>query len=555
MTQYRTFSEGQYRGVINPSSNLKMRHGHRTNQFVEDIELTSLGFNGTENVDWANIKKEDYVSTGIRFREGVRNSNYVIDAEITPHGFNGVENTDWENIAPISTLLRDGNTLAWYDAFDLATITKNESNVVTRINDRLGSGRDLLTGSCGWNSARGLTFNGVDQYLKSAAWTANQPIMVYIVLKVREWQTGRALLDGFAYNTARLYEDGGTDGYTLFLRMSAGGTMSNLNRGLSVNAWGVVKLLFKGADSFMKVDDNPITDPANIMYDGPMFGDFGSGNAGGFTLGSKGGVTRVDFANIDVAEIIIRKVQENVNDEALINSYLRRKNIAPHAFDNGKFIMTWDGDVDDIYDGGYAPCLEYGIRSTLYLQASALTDGSDNGNITWPEVAIMAANGFEIQEHGYDHDQFILFTEEELIQNLVDMDTAITAHGYPLPRHVASPYGFTNIAVREVISRYKDTLRGVEQHQLLGKITDPYSLPAIGLGAVTNSGAGLQYILDHIEYARIHKSALILYCHGADLNSGTTPESLRTIFAAVIAAGLDNIWISELYNLLEAEHI
>jgi len=65
-------------------------------------------------------------------------------------------------------VLIDGNTSAWYDATDASLVTKNGSNHVTVLKNKLGvTTKDLTTvgGTPIW-SADGILFDGVDDYLK-----------------------------------------------------------------------------------------------------------------------------------------------------------------------------------------------------------------------------------------------------------------------------------------------------------------------------------------------------------------------------------------------------
>jgi len=69
----------------------------RNGQFHIDQELTSTGFDGTENTDWKNISVVSYgIST--KYRIGVRSYNWVIDQTLTSVGFDGIEDTDWTNL-------------------------------------------------------------------------------------------------------------------------------------------------------------------------------------------------------------------------------------------------------------------------------------------------------------------------------------------------------------------------------------------------------------------------------------------------------------------------
>jgi hypothetical protein len=50
------YAEVQYRIFTDPVTGFNCRKGVRDHQFVADIELTEIGFNGVENTDWKNIK-------------------------------------------------------------------------------------------------------------------------------------------------------------------------------------------------------------------------------------------------------------------------------------------------------------------------------------------------------------------------------------------------------------------------------------------------------------------------------------------------------------------
>jgi len=90
-TQYQVWTDGT----------TLFRTGIRDNLIQYDKTLTSLGFTGTENVDWINTGGEGNLITGATAREGVRDENWVIDIELTALGFLGAENTDWENVSQI----------------------------------------------------------------------------------------------------------------------------------------------------------------------------------------------------------------------------------------------------------------------------------------------------------------------------------------------------------------------------------------------------------------------------------------------------------------------
>src|ERR1035437_7652790 len=82
------------------------------------------------------------------------------------------------------SILTDGNTVAWYDFNQASTITKDASNNVSRWNDYLGSGHDLIQATTAnkpvW-SANGILSDGVTKIMKTATFTYNQPEFIYIV--------------------------------------------------------------------------------------------------------------------------------------------------------------------------------------------------------------------------------------------------------------------------------------------------------------------------------------------------------------------------------------
>lgn len=61
-----------------------------------DIELGRDGFDGPEDVDWANIDSASLPGVNQeRFRVGVRDAHWVVDQSITETGFSGAQGIDW----------------------------------------------------------------------------------------------------------------------------------------------------------------------------------------------------------------------------------------------------------------------------------------------------------------------------------------------------------------------------------------------------------------------------------------------------------------------------
>jgi len=216
---------------------------------------------------------------------------------------------DVETFPPI---LLDGNTVAWYDSQLLSTITKDGSDFVSRWNDRLGSGHDLIqalgTNQPKWIDVDGVLFDAVDNYMKTVAFTFVQPEMIYIVCKQITWTVNNTITDGDIGQTGRILQRLVTPSLS-----ATAGTYSTDNNNLSLNTFGIIRVLFDGASSKIQINETT-----------PIAENLGTANMGGFTLG-KYGTGDVAFAHMQVKEIILRKVADGAVDEQNIYNYLANK--------------------------------------------------------------------------------------------------------------------------------------------------------------------------------------------------------------------------------------
>jgi hypothetical protein len=207
--------------------------------------------------------------------------------------------------------LYDGHTVAWYDASVLSTFTLIDTSV-SRWNDLLGSGHDLIqaTGNAQpkWYSD-GILFDGIDDSLKTAAFTYVQPEQIYMVAKQITWSQYDSIFDGNTNYSGNLTQDvGGSPNIALWV---VGGSQIGGNP-LPLNSYGIIKVLISGANSKIQVNKNGIAT-----------GNLGTGNMGGFTLGTYGGGTY--SSNIKVKEIILRNIVDNTINETTIYNYLSSK--------------------------------------------------------------------------------------------------------------------------------------------------------------------------------------------------------------------------------------
>lgn len=204
-------------------------------------------------------------------------------------------------------LIRAGNTLCWFVSSELSTVTKDGSDDVTQWNDLLGSGRDLKTkaGTPHW-SADGILFDGATEYMKCDAFTNNQPIQVHLVMKQVTWTNLDRIFDGNTSASVMFRQSSTTPGVTI-----NAGSSSVQNNFLTVDTWGIVRILFNGANSKIQINATAVTT-----------GNYGANNAAGFTLGAGG--TGGNPSNIQVKEIVIRSANDGAS-EADIYNYLKAK--------------------------------------------------------------------------------------------------------------------------------------------------------------------------------------------------------------------------------------
>jgi len=208
----------------------------------------------------------------------------------------------------IPGVLYDGNTVAWFDS--ALGITKDGSDLVSAWADQSGEDNHLLqatgTNQPLWSSS-GVLFDGVDNYMKTAAFTLEQPEFIYMVVKQVSWTVNDYFFDGDG-NASGIVQQIGTTPNTV----AYAGTLSSQNSNLAVGTYGIIRILLNGASSTFQVNETT-----------QITGNFGANDMGGFTLGGR---AAGDFnSNIEVKEIIIRKTSDSANSEASIYAYLSDK--------------------------------------------------------------------------------------------------------------------------------------------------------------------------------------------------------------------------------------
>jgi len=210
--------------------------------------------------------------------------------------------------------IANSNTVAWYDSSDLSTITKDGSDYVSLWKDKLNSGRDLIQNTGvrqpKWFDTDGILFDGTNDFMRTVAFTWAQPEMIYMVFKqVTPYVGVRYIFDSDQYERGYVFTRSAPNGLAPGVRS----TEPITNFQLPINTFGIMRVLFNGANSKFIINNNT-----------PQTCTFGVYNMDGFTLAGVG-PNGAGGANIQVKEIILRKVVDTTENETRIYNYLKNK--------------------------------------------------------------------------------------------------------------------------------------------------------------------------------------------------------------------------------------
>lgn len=229
----------------------------------------------------------------------------------------------------LPAILHDGNTVAWYKFDDLDTITKDSNNILSRFNDKLSSGHDLIQDVANkqpiW-STEGIYFPRPRAGMTSDTFAYIQPEKIYMLAKFIEVVPGMRLVDTI-YGSGRIqcYDE-----TNVLLATTTGGVGPELP--VSIGEWHILQVTLNGVNSKMKIDENSV------------IGGIYPGNMNGITIGSNPS----DAQNIHciIKEIIFRKVDDTEQSEIDIYNYLnnRRNEVYPKIVTIGDSVtggVTW----------------------------------------------------------------------------------------------------------------------------------------------------------------------------------------------------------------------
>ena len=208
------------------------------------------------------------------------------------------------------------NLVAWYDADDLDTITKDGSNLVSQWDDKTGNGNNVSqsTGSKQplWvdgahNSRDTIRFDGSDDWLQRSTWVSgliSDPFTYFIVCTMPTGTSGeKFLLDGGGGNRLIFGRDG-TE-----YRMSTGVDLKGSTSTTSLRQYELI--LNDGSSSISRNKSSIVS------------GDAGGGSPNGITMGAA-----LDYAfpsASDICELLCYSSAVSSDDTDLIETYLEDK--------------------------------------------------------------------------------------------------------------------------------------------------------------------------------------------------------------------------------------
>lgn len=213
------------------------------------------------------------------------------------------------------SVLNDGDTWAWYKA-DADNITTDGQDSVTVWNNALGDAPDLTNGT---NTKRkpvfhgdSVIFDGTNSVLFYLNTVLAQPITIYMVLNQLAaplgFEDGNRIIGGTGVYLTQWLSSPKIAAY-------AGSTGSSI-AGPAIGTRGLVTLILNGDNGYLQVnDDDPAADAT-----------YGTNSFTGLYVGSNEyTIPSAMASNISVSEIIIRSINDSVDDMALIKAYLQNK--------------------------------------------------------------------------------------------------------------------------------------------------------------------------------------------------------------------------------------
>ncbi|MCK5236076.1 MAG: hypothetical protein KAR06_03740 [Deltaproteobacteria bacterium] len=174
---------------------------------------------------------------------------------------------------------------------------------VSQWDDQSGNGNHLKqavdTNRPSKESDGSVLFDGVDNFLKTDAFTLNQPETIYLLVNQVTWTVSDSFIDGNTLNTGIIQ----AHTITPEVRLFAGSPTSRI--AIPLGVFNVVTAIFNGASSVLQLNN-----------DTPLIDNAGTSNMGGFNLGGS--------ANIQVKECCVFNVAHDAAQRVQIINYLAK---------------------------------------------------------------------------------------------------------------------------------------------------------------------------------------------------------------------------------------
>jgi len=217
---------------------------------------------------------------------------------------------------PYLDVINDGNTVMWFQSSDETTITKDGSNLVSRWNDKLGSGRDLVqaTGSSQptW-SASGVTFNQKRMTAALGFSLPAYPLTVYWVHKLNAWDKGKYF---FSFGPSAVVPF--MVSHTSTPRIAVGDVDTCYEDSLAIGNYGMITY----GGSYTSPDEVFIG-VNNETPDTAVWPGVDTTTNTTFVMGAHPSAALSYGANFTIKEVIIRKKYDTEADRTIMWNYLK----------------------------------------------------------------------------------------------------------------------------------------------------------------------------------------------------------------------------------------
>lgn len=391
----------------------------------------------------------------------------------------------------------------WFDFFDLASQTRNGSNIISNIKDKYNASRSIS--SAALSTLNGASFDGVAQYLRGQfALNGSQPLTMYAVVKQISWKQAMCLWDGYSISRCILMQNGTSPG----LKANAG-AYSSENRNLAVGSWGIIRVVYNSANSKLQINKTAA-----------ITGNFGTDIQDGLTLGTQ--TIGSGYSNILVKGVLMRPINElPLNEDKIYNGlenrYLNRNIIAIAGASNTIGYYP----EDSVLPASYA-----GDQGRIFIRFDPIT----GANFEWMNPA--KNSGYDWIANPQDNTGWAL--EQSLSHRLVDRTDSNVfvvksgVNGGVIADFDAGTSYYNNLEAG-LIAALNDT-----NYNSVGKLAFIFGSPASD--AVNNVST---------EYVEGKLNSLISRLRAADARLTNMQVVIVKMFTQMTAYGLDTVKIGK----------